>query len=487
MTTEADTDKGSDKSKDQLLAELLELRQQRTREKASEHIRAEVLSMVADEDLLRVVGVMQEEMLNLGIETPASSISFMNEADDLVISYLAGKNPAQYGLTWTSPDLVEINDEIAVFASEWAMSEGWRENHARIWREGKPGSWQEEVTVESFVARGHCRRLGIVGDPSEWARFLIGDWHITCVPFQHGTVAYREQTHHPEHVPIVQELAEAVSLGYLRFLDLKERDHAQQQLIAEMERELQTAHEMQMDLMPQEAPSLPGLEVAGHCRPAKHVGGDFFQYFPLSHHRLAVGMADVTGHAMEAAIPVVMFSGILKSETRHGNPLDQLFANLDIGRLFANLNQTLCETLNRRTFVCFTLGEIDLNRNVFRHSNSGCPYPLHFRAARGETVELAVDAYPLGIQASSVYPTVETQLHAGDYIVFCSDGVIEASNETEELFGFERTAAAVSQGCLQGLAPDRLIAHIFAAVESFCGKAPQGDDMTCVAFRLAAD
>jgi serine phosphatase RsbU (regulator of sigma subunit) len=476
-----------DKSKNQLLAELLELRHQRTREKASEHIRAEVLSMVADEDLLRVVGVMQTEMLNLGIQTPASSISFMNQEEDLVISYLAGKNPAQYGLSWTSPDLVEINEETAVFASEWAMSEGWRENHAKIWREGEPGTWHETVTVESFVERGHCHRLGIVGDPSEWAKFLVGDWHITCVPFQHGTVAYREREHRPEHIPIVQELAEAVSLGYLRFLDLKNRDQAQQQLISEMERELQTAHEMQMALMPKEAPALPGLEVSGHCRPAKHVGGDFFQYFPLARHRLAIGMADVTGHAMEAAIPVVMFSGILKSETRHGNPLEQLFANLNIEQLFANLNQTLCETLGRRTFVCFTLGEVDLNHGIFRHSNSGCPYPLHFRADRGEITELAVDAYPLGIQTTSIYPIVETRVDTGDYIIFCSDGIIEACDPQDQLFGFERTAETVRQGCIAGLAPDELISHIFAAVDLFRGEASQGDDMTCVALKLKAD
>ena len=89
---------------------------------------------------------------------------------------------------------------------------------------------------------------------------------------------------------------------------------AQAQLKAELEEELQTAHQMQMGLMPEKPPMIEGVEVAGRCVPANHVGGDFFQYFTHSEERLAVCMADVTGHAMEAAIPVVMFSGILESQ-----------------------------------------------------------------------------------------------------------------------------------------------------------------------------
>lgn len=479
--------KDVDKTQDELLRELEDLRRQRQRDGAAERIRTEVSSMRSSDDLLKVVAMMQETMVDLGIDTPASSISFMNPESDRAISYMAGRNPRRYGLSWSSPSLIEVNDEVAVFSTEWVLSSNWNETwsrHAEIWRRGTPGSWETQVTPESFAQRSEYTRFGFDGDPSQWAEFVLGDWIVTSVPFKYGTVAYRERAFDPEHVEVVRQLTEALSLGYLRFLNIQQRDNAQRQLIEELARELQTAHDLQMDLMPKQAPQMGGLDFAGCCIPAKLVGGDFFQYFPLSRHRLAIGMADVTGHAMEAAIPVVMFSGILKSETRHGNPLEQLFANLNIEQLFSNLNQTLCEALGRRTFVCFALGEIDLTRRVLYHSNSGCPYPLHYRAATGDIAELKVDAYPLGVLPSSTYPAVETPLAAGDRIVFCSDGIVEAGNEAEELFGFDRTAEVVRQGCRRGLSSQALIEHVFAEVLAFRGTAPQTDDMTCVAVAL---
>ena len=89
----------------------------------------------------------------------------------------------------------------------------------------------------------------------------------------------------------------------------RERDQIRQQLVAGLEREMQTAHDMQMSLMPAQAPQLSGIEVAGQCIPATEVGGDIFQYFPQKD-KFALAVADVTGHGMQAAVPVMTFSGI---------------------------------------------------------------------------------------------------------------------------------------------------------------------------------
>jgi len=78
-------------------------------------------------------------------------------------------------------------------------------------------------------------------------------------------------------------------------------------------------------------------------------------------------MADVTGHAMEAAVPVMMFSGVLKTEMRFGAPLEQLFCHL---------NRTVHDSLDSRTYVCFTMGELDVAGRRFRLANAACPYPL---------------------------------------------------------------------------------------------------------------
>ena len=188
-----------------------------------------------------------------------------------------------------------------------------------------------------------------------------------------------------------------------------------------------------------------------------------------------LSLADVTGHAMKAAVPVMMFSGILKTEMRLGNSIEDLFGNL---------NKTLHESLDRRTFICFTMGEFDLVSRILRMSNCGGPYPFHYKAATQEVVELEMAAYPLGIRADATYEAIEVQLEPGDRVVFCSDGIVEATNPQEEMFTFEQTAEVIRQGCLEGLAAEVLLEHLFGRVKAFTGTAEQGDDMTVVVLQV---
>jgi|APSaa5957512622_1039677.scaffolds.fasta_scaffold24230_1 serine phosphatase RsbU (regulator of sigma subunit) len=251
-------------------------------------------------------------------------------------------------------------------------------------------------------------------------------------------------------------------------------EEVQRQLLEE---ELQTAHDMQIGLMPTESPIIKGFDISGRCIPANHVGGDFFQYFPISDNRLAISLADVTGHAMEAAVPVMMFSGVLESEIKHDQSLDHLFASL---------NETLNNKLDNRTYVCFTMGEIDPDTRKFRVSNGGCPYPYRYRASDGEIAEIQIDAYPLGIRSGTQYQVQELQLEPGDRVVFCSDGIIEAENVDGELFGFERTAETIREGCSQDLSAPQLLDYLINEVKVFAGETPQGDDQTVVVLAVEA-
>ena len=254
-----------------------------------------------------------------------------------------------------------------------------------------------------------------------------------------------------------------------------ELQRAQAQLIGELEAELQSAHEMQMGLMPTEAPQLEGFDVAGRCLPANHVGGDLFKYFVLPNNRVAGVLADVTGHAMEAAVPLMVFSGILESQMELGGSIEELF-----GRL----NNSLFRTLSRRTFVCFTMAELNPQTGAFRVANCGCPYPYHYRAATGDIVELEVDAYPLGIKADSVYEAVDMQLEKGDRVVFCSDGIVEATDVGDLMFGFDRTRQSIRSGCEAGLSAQELLDQILVDVKTFSGEAAQGDDQTIVVLHV---
>ena len=272
---------------------------------------------------------------------------------------------------------------------------------------------------------------------------------------------------------VVLSLGLVLAGGY-GFRRRRERDQIREQLVAELGREMQTAHELQMSLMPTEAPQIAGLEVAGQCIPATEVGGDTFQYFAQDD-KFALSVADVTGHGMQAAVPVMTFSGILNTEMQYGHALEILLAKL---------NQTLHQSLQRRTFICFAMGEYYPLTHRFRVSSCGLPYPCHFQAATQTIHELKMDAFPLGIRPNTTYEVIELQLQPDDRVIFFSDGLVEVSNPAGDFFGFERILAMIRQGCSEGLSAQDLLQRIFAEVEAFSGEVAQEDDQTLVVLHV---
>ena len=254
---------------------------------------------------------------------------------------------------------------------------------------------------------------------------------------------------------------------------------AKQHLLDEAERELQTAHDMQMGLMPTAPPSVDGLDVAGRCVTANHVGGDLFQYFQ-SPGSMSIALADVTGKAMDAAIPVVMFSGILDNQMEEG---------CSVRELFPRLNRSLNRSLDTRTFICFELAEIDLATRTVRYCNGGLPYPYPYpyHYHDGEVSELQVDTYPLGVRSDTEYEVIERQLSEGDCLVFCSDGFAEEESVTGEQFGYDRASKVVERACREERSAEGVIDHLLSAVAEFRGDSVQTDDMTCVVVKVLGE
>ena len=252
----------------------------------------------------------------------------------------------------------------------------------------------------------------------------------------------------------------------------RERDRARAALVEELEAELQRARDLQLGLMPKQAPTLHGLEVSGLCWPATQVGGDFFQYFPTpTADGLTLVLADATGHAMEAALPVVLFDGVLES---------QMSQEADLAARVKQLNRLLHRLLERRTLVCMTMAEVDGATGRLRLVNAGNPYPFHYRAVEGRVVEIESSGYPLGAWSTGDYGVKERLLEAGDRVVLCSDGLVEARNAEGVVLGFERLAAVIAQGCAEDLAADALVARVVERVAAFTGSIEQADDQTVV-------
>ncbi len=241
-----------------------------------------------------------------------------------------------------------------------------------------------------------------------------------------------------------------------------------------LEQELHTAHDMQMRLMPQENPKLDGYEVVGRCRPATEVGGDFFQYFNIERDKWIFALADVTGHGMKAAVPTMVFSGLLDTEISYSAKPETLMPKL---------NERLCRILEPRTFVCLSIGELDCNENIMRISNGGCPYPYLYKASKKSVDELNLSAFPLGVRESASYEVINVFMEPGDVVVFCSDGIIEAGGKNGELFGFERVARIIEHTGSENVTAEQMIEKLFDELDTFSVGQERDDDQTIIVVR----
>lgn len=170
-----------------------------------------------------------------------------------------------------------------------------------------------------------------------------------------------------EQVQIGLRFAQEFGITFNRYLELEQREQQNLQLkemMLEQTQQLQTAPEMQMNLMPKTRPQIEGFDIAGRCIPATHVGGDFFNYYQFPDGRVAGVLADVTGHAMAAAIPLLIFHGILESLVDQYSSIEELVVRL---------NRLLHRSLPEHTFVSLQMGELDLPTSRMRLCNCGSP------------------------------------------------------------------------------------------------------------------
>ena len=417
------------------------------REAAYERVRNAVLESSSSEGILRANSLLAQELRNLGVPIYAAGINIVDEEAG-VWRQLSGSATT---ISLNEPGLTDV---------------------VAHWRRGAPFMRPAEfapATVEAIRRREGeeaVQRLGSV-------RVIVD------VPFSHGTLAMSSSDvdeFSETEIQILQGFGDVISLAYTRYLDKVAVEGAERQRIATLEEELQTAHDMQMHLMPTESPDLSGISVAGSCIPASSVGGDFYQYFQRGD-RWTASLADVTGHSMGAAIPAVMFSGILDAKMETPTSLEDRFAGL---------NRSLCRSLGQHTYICMSMVDIDRTTRTMTVANCGCPYPLHYRGTRRQIEEIQIEAYPLGVRPDTEYAAREVALETGDYVVLHSDGFSEAANAKKQLFGFDRTMEVIRRACSEGLPPEDLIERLIAEVKAFTGDEPQADDMTCVVVKVEA-
>ncbi len=240
--------------------------------------------------------------------------------------------------------------------------------------------------------------------------------------------------------------------------------------------ELADAQEMQMGLIPQTPPEVPGFEIAGVCISARTVSGDFFDYVPLSNGTLAVVLADVAGKGMKGAMNAILSSGALYSVAQ---------LEMSSSQMLWALNQNLYSRFQRYTNCAMAILTIDPTDKTFKYANAGIPYPM-IKRGEGDVEEISIDGLPLGAFKSSEYEeTPSVELKSGNLIILFSDGITEASqrDNSDQLYMETDRLTYLIKELDKTMNAEAVIDAIINDVRDFSGDTQQNDDMTIVVIK----
>jgi len=233
--------------------------------------------------------------------------------------------------------------------------------------------------------------------------------------------------------------------------------------------ELQDARDMQMSLLPQSPPTIEGFDIDGFSYPAREVGGDFFDYLSPKDGKIGIALADVSGKGLKAAMNAVLANGMLHEVAK---------IEASCGKILSALNADLYPRMERLMFTSLGLAILGRNNITLQWANAGQPYPI---VKRGEQIfEFKRDGeLPLGMIRKVEYQDWELELQAGDIVIFYTDGIIEAENKAEKMYGTERLEQVIMQ-INPTMNAQQIIKNIWQDVSDFVGSTEQYDDMTVV-------
>jgi serine phosphatase RsbU (regulator of sigma subunit) len=264
---------------------------------------------------------------------------------------------------------------------------------------------------------------------------------------------------------IIEEWSQANTLHTT--LERLEQEMRERQRV---EQELRVAERIQRALLPRDLPALEGWEIAHDYQPAREVGGDFYDFLPLSDGRLGVIIGDVSGKGIPAALVMANTQSVLRAIARRGD--------IDPGPVLAEANEVLFTYLPPNMFATCFYAVLDPTEGRLRYANAGHNLPCCWH--EGVATELRASGMPLGLMPAMDYEEKERTLAPGDGVFLYSDGLIEAHDPQRGMFGTSRMVEFV--GANSGKA--KLIDSLLAELKQFAGEGwEQEDDITMLTLR----
>lgn len=238
-----------------------------------------------------------------------------------------------------------------------------------------------------------------------------------------------------------------------------------------IERDLDVARKIQQGLLPKCIPNLKGLDICGEMIPAMQVGGDYYDLIQISESKLFVAIGDVSGKGLSASLYMTKLQTMIQMVCRsNSNPKEILI----------EVNKRLYESMERNSFITMTLALFDTGSNTVRFCRAG-HMPL-FISSNGKVESVKTQGIGLGLEKGEVFSKTlveeEIKFKSGQVYSFFSDGITEAMNEKNDLFGEERLINVLKKKSSD--TSDEIMQYVWDEVKKFKGKAKPNDDMTMV-------
>ncbi len=248
-------------------------------------------------------------------------------------------------------------------------------------------------------------------------------------------------------------------------LEMREKEETEMKRIRD---ELSEAQNIQMGLLPTEVPHSQVFDFAGKSIPATQVGGDFYDYLTVANGHTAIAVADAAGKGIRGAMSAVLTNGMLYEVVR---------IKTEAHHILQELNDGIAPRIHGRNFIALNLAILNETEKTVNYANGGQPYPI---LKRGTNItEIDCSDLPLGSMKNVEYDSVTFDLEEGDFLILHSDGVIEALNSDQEMYGVERLLELTSR-IPNECSAEEVLQRIVDDVRVFVQNAEQYDDLTLV-------
>jgi phosphoserine phosphatase RsbU/P len=282
-----------------------------------------------------------------------------------------------------------------------------------------------------------------------------------------------EEPYTPTDLRVLQSLATQTGLA-LEISELAQslaREAAQRE---RNEREMEIAREVQQRLFPQRIPEIAGLTLAGMCRAALGVGGDYYDVIELDDGRLGLAIGDVSGKGISAALLMASLRASLRGMTLDGPS--------NLAAMMQKVNRLVYEASADHRYATFFFATYDPNTRELRYVNAGHNPPMLIKAGKAEPQRLDAGGLVVGLLPQADYEEQSVALNSGDLFLAYTDGISEAMTVDDQEWGEEQMLKAVLG--IQAASADEVLRGLFRAADEFTAGAPQHDDMTLLIMKL---